>query len=122
MSNLMNKVDGVREVSPEVGAKLKIVGEIADLARDNLIVHVGKPVGSITGWVGTLFWQVWSDRSDAAGVVHARIDEGEAMVWQFDAGLSREAALSAAKDRVIEEAQALRAARLAAAEAALAAA
>jgi hypothetical protein len=121
MSTGSNAVDGVREVSPEVGARLDAIGRIADLSREQVIVHVGKPVGSVTGWVGPIFWQVWSDRGDAAGLVHACIGEGETVVWQFDAALDKAQLLALAKDRAIAEGHALRTARLATAHADLAA-
>lgn len=120
MSNGSSKVDGVREVSPQEGARLKAKGIVADLSRDNLIVHVGKPVGSISGWLGTIFWQVWVEPRDTSGTVHARIDQGEAESWQFDAALSKEQILDAAKDRIVEQARTLRANRLKSAEAELA--
>lgn len=58
-------------------------GAVRDLSRDNVIVHVGKPIGSITGWLGPIFWQVWVEPGDAPGTVHARIDRAEAQIWQF---------------------------------------
>ena len=107
-----NKVDGVREVSRGEADLLQARGVVADLSRDSVIVHVGKPVGSITGWVGPVFWQVWVDVRDKAGTVHARIDQGETETWKFDAALSKEAVLDQAKDRLIAEIQSSRAARL----------
>lgn len=118
---MTNVVDGVREVSRGEADRLEVRGLIADLSRDNVIVHVGKPVGSITGLVGPIFWQVWSDVRDPAGTVHARIEQGEAETWQLDPSLSKEALLDQAKDRLIAQVQQGRAARLETAKATAAA-
>ncbi|TPE47325.1 hypothetical protein [Amaricoccus solimangrovi] len=83
---------------------IQILGEhglVKDLSRDNVIVHVGKPAGSITGWVGPVFWQVWVESGDAPGSVHARVDRGEAQVWQFHESHAKEELLAAAKDSAI---------------------
>lgn len=114
---MTNKVDGVREVSREEAALLNARGVVADLSRDKLVVHVGKPVGSITGWVGPAFWQVWVDVRDAAGTVHARVDQADAETWQFDASLSKAEILDQAKDRIVANVQAGRATHLNKAEA-----
>lgn len=87
-------------------------GVVRDLSRDNVIVHVGKPIGSITGWLGAIFWQVWVEPGDAPGVVHARIDRGEAQVWEFPAGHDKEALLHAARESALALAKELRATKL----------
>ena len=99
-------------------------GQVKDLAREEIIVHVGKPAGSVTGWVGPVFWQVWVETADPAGTVRARIDRGAAEKLQLEASLPLDKLLDTAKDQAIAKAQDLRAAQLAAAlarEAALAA-
>ncbi|WP_138471202.1 hypothetical protein [Poseidonocella sp. HB161398] len=96
-------------------------GIVKDLERDNVIVHVGNPIGSVTGWVGTIFWQVWVDPADAAGTVHARIGEAEPETWEMEADAAIPVLLDMAKDRVLEQAHAAREARLAAARKGLAA-
>jgi thiazole synthase ThiGH ThiG subunit len=121
VSNISAQIDGVREVTPEVAAQLRTKGVIADFQRDQVLVHVGKPVGSVTGYVGPLFYQVWVDRSDAPGVVHARIAQTEAETWALDVGLSKEQLLETAKDRIVAQAQAVREAKLASARAELSA-
>ena len=63
-------------------------GRVKDLERDNVIVHVGKPIGSTTGWVGAYFWQVWVEYTDAPGQVHARIDSEPSAVWAYDAAMT----------------------------------
>lgn len=95
-------------------------GRIRDLSRDNLIVHVGKPVGSITGWCGGIFWQVWRDHADSEGIVRARCDEREVEIWQLDAA-EDPVLLDQAKDRMIAQATAYRLALLAVAHSDLAA-
>lgn len=117
---MSNQVDGIREVSRSEADLLEARGIVANLSRDNVTVHVGKPVGSITGWVGPIFWQVWADVRDDAGTVHARANRGEAETWQMDPELSREALLAEAKDRLVAEIQARREARLEEARARLA--
>ena len=81
------------------------LGAVKDLTRSDVIVHIGKPYGAVSGWVGPLFWQVWVDPGQAAGKVFARIERGEREEWQLDASLSKEALLDAAKDRAVEQAQ-----------------
>jgi len=88
-------------------------GIVRDLARDNVIVHVSKPIGSITGWVGAFRWQVWLDYGDADGEVRARIDGEPAQLWMIEPGLAPEALLDRAKDRLLEEVGAFRATALA---------
>ena len=83
-------------------------GIVADLSRDNVIVHTGKPIGSVTGWVGALFWQVWLEPYDAAGVVRARIDEGPSELWTFDSSLDQPGLLAVAAERMVETAKAER--------------
>lgn len=91
--------------APEIDAQK---GRVADLERENLIVHIGKPIGSVTGWLGTYFWQVWTEHRDAAGIVHARIDQDAAVVWTLDDTLSTVELLDQAKDRLIDEVRARR--------------
>jgi hypothetical protein len=95
-------------------------GQIADLTRDNVIVHVSKPVGSVSGWIGAIYWQVWVEPFHAPGQVSARWDRGARQDWQLDAALSVPDLLDAAKLRVLAEAGACRTARLAAVRADLA--
>lgn len=121
MSTSSNNVDGVREVSESESVRLEAVGQIKNYAQDNLVVHVGKPVGSISGWIGTNFWQVWSDRSDAPGMVHARIDERTAETWTLDPALEKSELLSQAKDRLTAQIHAERSVQLIQAKADLAA-
>jgi hypothetical protein len=93
-------------------------GRVNDLSRDEVIVCVGKPVGSISGWVGPLTWQVWIEPYHQPGEVNARIDRGlETLDWRFDSTLTAEALLEAAKDRIIPLAQERRLSRLAEARA-----
>ena len=95
-------------------------GIVADLRRDNVIVHVGKPVGSVTGWVGPVFWQVWVEPYQAKGSVFARVDRGEKQELTFDPMLALPELLAAAKDRIVAAADAARKAQLQAAEGRLA--
>jgi hypothetical protein len=88
-------------------------GAVKDLTRSDVIVHVGKPYGAVSGWAGALFWQVWVDPGQKDGNVFARIDRADKQEWRIDASLSKEALLDVAKDRAIEQAQKRRAALLA---------
>jgi hypothetical protein len=100
--------EAVEALKQEERLDVQILGKqgiVKDLSRDNVIVHVGKPIGSITGWVGAVFWQVGVEPGDAPGTVHARIDRGEPQVWQFPADHGRETLLDAAKDSAIAFAQ-----------------
>ncbi len=109
---MTNQVDGVREVAPKEAEFLSARGVVADLRRDDVIVHVGKPVGSITGWVGPIFWQVWLDARVETNTAYARIDQGEIETWHFDAWLSKEEILDRAKDRLLAQVEETRRARL----------
>ncbi|WP_323013579.1 hypothetical protein [Devosia sp.] len=96
-------------------------GIVADLRRDNVIVHIGKPVGSVTGWVGPVFWQVWVEPYQAGGRVFTRVDRGERQELLLDAELALPDLLAAAKDRIVAAANEHRLAQLQAAEARLSA-
>jgi hypothetical protein len=100
--------------------RLSYQGRVRDLALDTVVVHVGKPEGSITGWVGSTFWQVWVEPFDAPDAVHARIDHGDIQQWRFDVTFNIAERLDAAKVRAIAEVKAYRAKLLAHAEARLA--
>jgi hypothetical protein len=100
--------------TPEIIANLKSTGRlqaqisaehgvVKDLARDGVIVHLGAPVGSISGWVGALFWQVWIEPGDPAGAVHVRVETGPKEQWRLDESLSPEQLLGQAKDRWIAQ-------------------
>ncbi len=79
-------------------------GIVADLSRDNVIVHTGKPVGSVSGWIGAIYWQVWIEPWHQPGQVSARLDRGALLQWQFDASLAGPDLLAAARDRALAEA------------------
>lgn len=88
------------------------LGTVKDLQRNEVIVHTGKPFGSVSGWAGPVFWQVWVDAGQAAGHVFSRINREERQEWKFNPALAPEALLEAARDRAIGEAQAHRKALL----------
>jgi thioredoxin reductase (NADPH) len=96
----------------EVIANLKSVGRLQaqisaergivnDLALDEVVVHVGAPLGAIDGWVGSTPWQVWIEPGALAGHVSARIGDAAKQGWRLSADLTAEQVLDAAKDRII---------------------
>ncbi|SFY45900.1 hypothetical protein SAMN04244548_05406 [Paracoccus pantotrophus] len=103
MQGMAATIDALKEKDRFATALAGQAGIVKDLLRDNVIVHVGKPMGSVTGWLGTFRWQVWLDYSDAAGEVRARIDGQPAQLWRFEPDLKPEVLLDRAKERLLEE-------------------
>lgn len=112
------QADGIEKLKRDGRFEARLASErgvVADLRRDGVIVHVGKPIGAVSGWVGPVFWQVWVDGARPTGSVSARIDRGAQQEWTLDAGLSVEELLATAKDRAIDDAETIRRDLLAAA-------
>jgi thioredoxin reductase (NADPH) len=91
-------------------------GALRDLSLDEVVVHIGAPVGAVSGWVGSTFWQVWVEPGDPVGHVHARCAGGPKQLWRLDGDLSRAQILDAAKDRAIALVKQTRQAQRSAAE------
>ena len=87
-------------------------GRLDTLSLEELVVCVGAPVGSISGWLGSLSWQVWIEPFHVAGQVRAQLQGGEKLDWRMDESLSKEALLDAAKVRLISLAREQRQAQL----------
>jgi hypothetical protein len=102
-------------------ARLAAQGTVRDLTRAGVVVHAAKPLGSISGWVGPISWQVWIDEIDPVGTVRARVNQHEAEIWTMDPALELGTLLDTAKDRMIAQCQRMRGELLKAAEAELAA-
>jgi thioredoxin reductase (NADPH) len=91
-------------------------GALRDLSLDEVVVHIGAPMGAVSGWVGSTFWQVWVEPGDPIGHVHVRIAGGPKHLWRLEGDFPRAQILDAAKDRAVALVKQTRQAQRSAAE------